>query len=300
MLTTKGEGKRHKGARTIKALRCDLNKSLINPGFLGAVLITCALSFTAEAWYNPQNGQSLTVLEALIRLDRETIASDFYLSSIMIFRKALTGYITMFMPIIAAFPFMVSFCTERNTGFMRFSITRSGKWRYYLSKFMSAALSGGLSVMLGVMLFGIFAAVLFPSISKYGIQKETLDMVLPGGFLLSLIKVPVAAFSYGVFSTLPAFFLSSFCKNAYIITCLPFMLDYVRDTFIRNLTEKAFDSGNWEAAQGYFAYSSDAPATLLHIAWHEGRTVLLFNVVLALILLAGFIFILEIRKDKGA
>ena len=164
----------------------------------------------------------------------------------------------MFIPIIVAFPFMVTFCTERNSGLMRFTITRSGKWRYYLSKFLSAIISGGLSVMLGVLLFGLFTALLFPGLTSYDVPAEQMEWLLPDGYGAMILKMLGTSFLYGTLSTLPALFLSSFCRNPYIITCLPFMLTYVRDTGVNKLIQSAFTEQNPDKAAYYQSYSSSA------------------------------------------
>ena len=285
----------------MKTLRSDLEKSLINIGFLGAVLMTCVLCFTAQAYSDTSNGQSFSVFEALFRLDKRLILSDSSLSSVSIFQKALSGYITMFLPIIVAFPFMISFCTERNSGLMRFTITRSGKWRYYLSKFFSAVIGGGLSVMLGVALFGILTAILFPSLSGYDVPAEQLEWLLPNGYGVMIARMLGTAFLYGALSTLPALFLSSFCRNPYIITCLPFMLNYVRDTGINKLIQAAFTEQDVEKAMWYQSFSSYAVTALTYQTELDRmlKTALIFNALMVAFLLAGFIIILELRWDKG-
>ena len=285
----------------MKTLRSDLETSLINIGFLGAVLMTCVRCFTAQAYSDPTNDQSFSVFEALFRLDKRLILSDSSLSSVSIFQKALSGYITMFLPIIVAFPFMISFCTERNSGLMRFTITRSGKWRYYLSKFFSAVIGGGLSVMLGVVLFGILTAILFPSLSSYNLPAEQLEWLLPNGYGVMIARMLGTAFLYGALSTLPALFLSSFCRNPYIITCLPFMLNYVRDTGINKLIQSAFTEQDFDKAVRYQSFSSSAVTALTYSTKLDKmlKTALAFNALMAATLLVGFIIILELRRDKG-
>ena len=147
--------------KLLSAIKCDLNKSIINIGFAGAVLLTTVLAFTASAYTDLATEKTYSVFESLFTLDKNILRTDPMLSSVLVFRNGLSGYITMFLPIVVAFPFMVSFCAERNNGLMRFTISRTGKLRYYLSKFISALISGGLAVMLGIVVYGIACAVLF-------------------------------------------------------------------------------------------------------------------------------------------
>ena len=285
----------------MKILKCDLEKSDVNIGFICAVLMTCILCFTARAYSDPANDQSFSVFETLFRLNKQLILNDFSFSSANIFQKALSGYITMFLPIVVAFPFMISFCTERNSGLMRFTIARSGKKQYYLSKFLSAIIGGGLSVLLGVALYGIIIALLFPSLSSYDIPSEQMKWLLPEGYGNMIAKVLVTSFLYGALSTLPSLFLSSFCRNPYIITCFPFMLNYVRDTAINKLLQSANTEQGLNKALLYQSLSSSAITNMIYSRKLDEllKNELIFNAILAISLFTGFIIILEFRRDKG-
>lgn len=286
----------------MRSLRCDLNKSIINPGFLGAAAITLLLCFTANVYTDPSNDKTYSVFEALFRLDKRIFAGDYAFASVSVFQKALSGYITMFIPIIAAFPFMISFCAERNNGLMRFSITRTGKYRYCLSKFSASFLSGGLAVLLGVAVFGIITCLAFPSISAYDIPSEELEWVLPSSVPAVILKTLLSAFLYGAVSTLPAFFLGSFCKNPYIITCLPFMLIYVWNTAMSKAIAKGWENGDWEIYDRLNPFMPDSIANIMYYTDFNSavKKTLIFNAVYVAVLLIGFILIMNKRTDKGA
>ena len=210
----------------------------------------------------------------------------------------------MFIPIIVAFPFMGTFCAKRNNGLMRFTITRSGKGRYYLSKFFTAFLSGGFAVMLGMAMFGVIVVFAFPSLGSYDLPADQLEWIIPDGIAAEAVKNLLAAFIYGAFSTLPAFFLSSFCKNPYIITCLPFMLIYVWDTALNKLMSKGFENGDYEIYDKLSPCMPDSPRQLVYIDFSAmtayQRNMLIFNGTYLLVLLIGFIIIMNLRTDKGS
>ncbi len=285
-------------------LKQDLNKTVINLGFLGAALMTCVLCFTASAYHDLSNDKDYSVFEAFFSFDRSFIESHYDFASILLFKNGLSGYISMFIPIIVAFPFMVTFCAERNNGLMRFTITRSGKGRYYLSKFFTAFLSGGFAVMLGMALFGVIVVFAFPSLGSYDLPADQLEWIIPDGIAAEAVKNLLAAFIYGAFSTLPAFFLSSFCKNPYIITCLPFMLIYVWDTALNKLMSKGFENGDYEIYDKISPFTPDSPRQLVYIDFMEmsanQRNMLIFNGTYLLVLLIGFIIIMNLRTDKGS
>lgn len=287
----------------INALRQDFNKTLLNLGFAGAVLMTCVLGFTASAYRDNTNDKSYSVFEAFFSFDRDFIETHDEFASIRVFGNGLSGYITMFIPIIVAFPFMVSFCAERNNGLMRFTISRSGKMRYYLSKFTASFLSGGLAVMIGLALYGIIVWISFPSLNSYNLDPEQISWSIPDGAFVSIIRNLLAAFIYGAFSTLPAFFLSSFCKNPYIITCLPFMLIYIWNTTMNKIISKAFETGDFEVYERISPFMPDSPRQLAYFKFSEmtaGQTkMLIFNGAYLIVLIVGFIIIMNLRTDKG-
>ena len=161
--------------------------------------------------------------------------------------------------------------------------------RYYLSKFAVSILSGGLAIMLGLALFGIIVWIAFPTLISYGLSSEQLKLIIPDDTVAMIFRNLLAAFIYGAFSTLPAFFLSSFCKNPYIIICAPFMLIYVWNTTMNKIMSKA--------------YEIDSPRQLAFIKFSEispaQTKMLIFNGVYLLVLLIGFIVIMNLRTDKG-
>ena len=116
-------------------------------------------------------------------------------------------------------------------------------------------------------------------------------------------KILASSFIYGAFSTLPAFFLSSFCKNPYIITCLPFMLIYVWYTAINKLTIKAFELGDMEIYEKIAPFQPNSSAQIIHIKFSEmtvaDQKTLIFNGVYLTAVLAGFIVIMNLRTDQG-
>lgn len=287
----------------INALRQDLNKTLINLGFVAAALMTCVLGFTASAYTDQMNDKSYSIFEAYFTFDSKFISENSEFASVLLFRNGLSGYVAMFIPIIVAFPFMVSFCAERNNGLMRFTISRTGKLRYYLSKFFASFISGGLAVLIGMVLFGLIVWILFPSYKSYDLDPEMTEMLLPDGMLSTVSRHLLSAFLYGAFSTLPAFFISSFCKNPYIITCLPFMLTYVWTTGINKITAKAMENMDFEIFDKVDPFRPDSVKRLAYLHFDNiqplMRNTLIFNLVYLFVLLAGFIIIMNLRTDKG-
>lgn len=283
-----------------KTLRCDLNKTLVNVGFVGAILLTFLLCFTASAYTDNTNMRSYSVFEALFSLDRKFIESNMEFASRNLALIGMNGYVTLFLPIIVAFPFMVAFCTERNNGNIRFVIGRTGKMRYYFSKFVSCFLCGGLAVVIGLLLYMISVHIIFPPMSSYKIDESLLEMFRQQGsdFVLHA-RYLFSNFLNGAIATMPAFFLSSLCKNPYIITCIPFMFTYVWETVLSKITSDAIDELNFELfdkVRPFYPSSAD-------LIFYTDKTVaiksIIFNSSFVLVFLVGFILIMSHTRDKG-
>lgn len=284
----------------LKTLRCDMNKTVVNIGFVGAILLTFILGFTAAAYIDNNNMKTYSIFEALFSMDRKFVESHFEFASNTLGRLGMNGYLTLFLPIIVAFPFMVAFCTERNNGNIRFVIQRTGKMRYYLSKFVSCFLSGGLAVLIGILMFMIAMHILFPPLSSYnidaevygGIAQQQSELVLNFRYLFS-------NFLNGAIATMPAFFLSSFCKNPYIITCIPFMFTYVWETVISKLTSAAIDKMDNETLERITPFKPSSAQNMFVDNKTIAVTSVVFNTALVLVFLAGFVVIMDKTRDKG-
>ena len=190
--------------KIFKPLCCDLNKTIINIGFVGAVMLTFLLCFTAPAYSDTSTGKTYSIFETLFSMDRKFIESHYDFAANTLARMGMNGYVTLFLPIIVAFPFMVAFCTERNNGNIRFVIARTGKMRYYLSKFVSCFLSGGLAVLIGLLMFMAAMHLLFPPMSSYNMDAEIYGGMSQGQSELALnLRYLFSNFLNGAIATMP-------------------------------------------------------------------------------------------------
>lgn len=272
---------------------------MVNFGFVGAVLLTFVLCFTAPAYTDTSNMKMYSIFEALFSMDRKFIENHYDFAANTLARMGMNGYVTLFLPIIVAFPFMVAFCTERNNGNIRFVIARTGKMRYYLSKFVSCFLCGGLAVLIGISMFMVAMHILFPPMSSYNMGTEVYGgMAQQSEFALNL-RYLFSNFLNGAIATMPAFFLSSFCKNPYIITCIPFMFTYVWDTVISKFTFSAMDRMDVDAINRIRPFHSSTAQFMFDETKSVAVTSVIFNTSFVAVFLVGFILIMSRTRDKG-
>lgn len=280
----------------LKALKCDFLRSVINMGFLLSAAVTVALCFFDQICFDPSNGKAYSVFEALIAFDNEYMAVHAEFSPPVIINKALSGYLAMAIPITAAFPFVFSFVSERNSRNIRFTVMRTGRRKYYLSKFVSAIISGGLCTALGIILFGLFIYLLFPDVQSSQAAAE----FIPDGVFLTLVRKALSAFTYGAASVLPAFFLCSFCTNPYIILCVPFLLKFIWETVLSQIQINAAIAGDIKVYNSLTPFLPSSSAQLFSMPTDETFfKIIVVDLLFAAAVLAGFSIIMEKRFDMG-
>ena len=164
---------------------------------------------------------------------------------------------------------------------MRFVIIRSGKYKYCVSKFISAVLSGGTAVMSGFMLYSI--AICF-SFSNEGLSA------------IELIKMYIGMGIYGMISVLPAFFLSAFIRNKYMICCFPFIFMHFYYTTVSKVQDIFNARDRWDIViKMYFLY----PSNIKEVLFDVNAGIIIYHAVLAIAALVGFTVIMNRRLDYG-
>lgn len=279
----------------IKSLKCDFQKTLISAGFLAAILVTFLLCFTEDVYVDTSDMRKFSALEALFKFDRSFMESKSSFCSLSVFKSALSGYSAMFLPILASFPFVFSQSAERNSGNIRFSIFRAKRLKYYFSKFLCGVISGGICVLLGIALFGIFSFFAFPRLECY--PDLPLEFYAPDGIFTEIARKLLSAFIYGCVSTIPSFFLSSFCRNRYIILCVPFLTRFMQDTATKKIIVGTYDN---DVYQRVFPFQCYAPSQIPYLeAGPMLYSTIAVAAISAVLMLCGYIIIMERRTDKG-
>ena len=245
---TAAEG-RNTALKTSHVLRQDFSRVVFSYRFLLCVLIVAGLCFTTPIYTEHDTGKEYNVLLVLAGFSRKQIWDDLGLTFYRVVMNSASSYLTLFIPIVAAFPFITAFCTERNSGNLRLTLFRSGRARYCVSKFLTCAASGGLAVMFGYLLYG---AVIFP---LFPLQLPTVGYAAAGatisaaGMVTGILRNALGMFLYGAASSLPAFLFSAFIKNRYIIICLPFMLIYAAQSAVSKIITGALSGNYYESVQ---------------------------------------------------
>ena len=133
---------------------------------------------------------------------------------------------------------------------------------------------------LGYGLFVIFTVIMFPSVMDTNSHSAAavLHSMSIGCFYLSRMA---GAFIIGALSALPAYIISVFSRNKYMMTCIPFMFFYFYNTLINRLS-KGF-SANVGKIVSLFSFNG------IFRAIENGMTVYVILAAAVLMILAAII-----------
>lgn len=263
--------------KIMRCLTADLKKSVCSYGFCICTVAVFILCFASVIYIDDFTGKEYTAFEIVVNRSK---IPNIKFSGINILHISVNPYLTIFLPVLSSIPFVTLFCTERIGGNIRFIITRTGKLFYCLTKFITALVSGAITNILGFVLYSL--VIIF----AFGLN----------GGITELIKIYIGMGIYGAVSVLPAFFLSAFIKNKYMICCFPFIFMHFYYTIIAKVKENFIAHDNWDAVfKISFLYTSD----IKEILFSHDLTAIIFYSALTVITFTGFTLIMNRRLDYG-
>lgn len=264
--------------KLISSITVELKKTIFSYGFILCVVITCLLCFTSSVYTDSFTGKEYSVFEVIANKSRSVFSS---FTSSQLLHTSVSPYLTLFIPVLSSLPFVTDFCAERLGGNMRFVITRSGKYKYCISKFSSAVISGGTAVMTGF--------ILYSSVICFAFSNESLSVT-------ELIKMYVGMGIYGMISVLPAFFLSAFIKNKYMICCFPFIFMHFYYTTVSKVQDIFNAHGRWDMV---FKISFLYPSNIKELLFDFNYEIIIYHAVLTVAAFVAFTVIMNRRLDYG-
>lgn len=217
-----------------RAVKTFFRKILTNIGFYICVLFTVLLCFSAIIYIDIVKNDNYSIITSFMTFDREFLLTDTSFCAQNIMLKGTSGWLTMFIPIIAAFAFIPLICDEHEAKSVRFEVFRTSKKSFHTSRFLTSLLCGGLAVVLGYLIFTVLVFLMFPNIENYTSQQremfyESMSFSYPElsrGIAVPLLKELGSVFVYGIFWAIPAMLLTAVVKNKYIVLCVPFFIKY--------------------------------------------------------------------------
>lgn len=216
-------------------MKTEFYRIISSPYFYIGVALTCLLCFTMETYAGGETF-SQSLLQILPELGRRETIDIELLNPCILIQGAVTGYLSLFAPVITAIPYVISYSEEKRTRYKYYRISRTTLKSYYRSKWIAGMLGGGIVMLTGCLLFHLCLLVFFPQL---GSGSEYLHSVgVSGGMqLLFYIQIYMGLFIYGMCSVLLAIILSVFCSNLYFLICLPFLGTFFWNLLVSRLAE---------------------------------------------------------------
>ena len=208
----------------------EIKKKCTNPVTFFCMLAIMVLCFTGVVATSASNGKSYTCIDILINAD---LRKRYGVTSLQMIAAAISPYMTMFVPLVASVPYVLSLDEERRKNNILFRLIRIDKKTYFISEYLSAVISAGVTVFGGMILYSFIVFAAFGSLPA------------PDLFL-SYIKIFAGSFIYGMNSVQLAFAFSAFIENKFICCTLPYALTYAFYTFLSMITAVALKNGQFE------------------------------------------------------
>lgn len=279
-------------------------------GIYICIIFTVILCFETGVYIDASNNNKYSAIKSLMTFNHNFMVNNTEFCSINISIKVLNGWITMFIPIIGAFTYVPLVCDEFESKAVRNIIFRSSKSRFYSSKFLTACISGGLSVMVGYIISVALIFAFFPNINEYSEELQTIfkesffsdysNIIRSCNYSSILLLKCSEVFVYGAFSTVPAILLTAITRNKYLIICIPFFLKYAVTQTCIKLSSKAwsnFENPNKKLGRFINIIAPDAVLNLFESS--EKKLILLYNGGLVVIVFLFYMIIQRRRLDCG-
>lgn len=221
--------------------RIELGKIISNLVFYLCILATVVLLLSGTIYTDCNTGEEYNLVNLIMNKNIELInQADLHATDVIVF--GVDSYLFMFLPIIVAVPFVMIVCGDRKNSNVRFEIYRVGKNRFLMGKFFASAISGGLAIMSGYIIFSIITYFTLPKDTGMLLQLHyeffKNDSAFGKWYFTSfgvsgmVILKNARMFLLGFFASVPAFGLSRIIKNRYIVISIPFMFFYLFEKFV--------------------------------------------------------------------
>lgn len=175
----------------------------------------------------------LTVLTIVIRMDEiaEIIRSNVYLPEgwcAEFLVNAWSGQAFMFcVPILCSLPAASAFVDEYQTGMSRLALGRIERKRYLVSKAGSAAVSGGVIVLVGLLASAVVVFALFRPLVSAEATIKTEEQISMMQMFLPVLSLVLRFFCLGALGAVTGLTISTAVGSRYMAWLSPFMAEYL-------------------------------------------------------------------------
>jgi len=184
----------------------------------------------------------------------------------LVFTALSSDVVLLVLPILCALPFTSAFLDDYKSHFIRKYLPRAGKKDYVSAKVLTTAISGGLTLFIGVILVFFIFAILFlplevpaeaPEMSEYEMRMAETDEVVDITMQQNFVEFMARAFVFflcGCFWSLIGALLATLTMSKYMAYASPFILYYMlvilseryfKDLYVLNPQEWVNPVSDW-------------------------------------------------------
>lgn len=236
----------------IQLLKYDLKRSVISCNFVLSILVLLILIFSTNAVVINTNVPQYSVIEFIIRTNRDIWLENSSYSSIEMFRIGFANqWIGLFLPLIVSFPCIPMLCDEYNSKYWRYCLCRTKKREYIISKFICSIINSALIIIICYSLFACVCFRVFPSPNEYNISDHMIpwyeryefnklfstDSILVF-FIGKIITASVIASISGIFCLV----ISSITMNKYQALGIPVLFYFFMAQVSKSITSTYYQN----------------------------------------------------------
>lgn len=199
----------------MRVLATDVKRAFLSPGFLIALAGTFLAGFLGV--YDQMSAQLAG--KSMMMVTGEVSAS-------LAFSAMYSQLTLLLLPILCTLPHTHSFTEDVNSRFIRAFLPRAGRRPYLVSRAATTALSGGLAVVLGILLLLLFYTLLIPPEGK----PLTVDPMIAATHINFLSRIPLLFVNTCIWALVGGIAAASM-MNRYMAYAVPFILYYVLSSF---------------------------------------------------------------------
>ena len=205
-----------------KSLRASLRQAIFSRGFIISTVGTALILLLS----------SVQGILAGFR-SAELLSPGFHSDLIM---GALSSEaMALALPILAALPYTASFIDDVKSGFIKEYLPRTTVPRYIAGKAVGCAVSGGLTLALGIFIAYGFAALMFLPMEAYPKAGETVP-----NYFDNLMETALMFFASGAFWSLTGMTFAALTDSKYMAYASPFVLFYLLIILYERYFDKLF------------------------------------------------------------
>ncbi len=261
-------------------IRTDIKMAISSKGFIIAVAGTLIAVIVGAA------GEIVGVFQSGTAMG---IMPDFHTQAVLTSLSSKT--FLFFVPILCALPYTTSVIDDVKSGYIKAYLFRTSGKRYIFSKSLSAGLSGGLVLFIGILLcFALFALVFTPMElasqpmdmgmqMDMPVEKGMESMGMPGqpSMVMEVVSKALMFFICGWFWSLIGLTFATATQSRYMAYAWPFVMYYVliiiserylKDIYIINPQEWLAPQNIWPGGAWGIALFVFELIVLASIAFH--------------------------------